>query len=174
MLLYMLTQLRPIWKGIWGNHGLWWWSFPHENWLSILTLLMFLTLATKAPVWAVVLPLASFPRLLWYCGVSHSDKLSGLSDTAAPLLLDSTSCLSCYPSVCYTLPDTSHLKCPPCLPTSCSPSTQFQETLRDTWPFPKDIDNGPISYSRSALITFLYSYFALIPFIVFSLLGKTI
>lgn len=54
------------------DHG----PFPTENWLSILTLLMFLTLATKTPAWAVVLPLASFPRLLWYCGVSHSDKLS--------------------------------------------------------------------------------------------------
>lgn len=147
--------------------------FSIESWLSILTLLMFLTLATKAPVWAVALPLASFPScfgtavyhtvtccLVWHC-CTIASWTQHLASQATP-------------SVCYTLPDTSHLKWPPCLPASCSPSTQFQETLRDTRPFPEGIDNAPISSSRLASITFLYSYLALIPFIMFSLLGKTI
>lgn len=148
--------------------------FSIESWLSILTLLMFLTLATKAPVWAVALPLASFPSCFG-TAVYHTVTCCLVSLTLLHYCFLTRHLASqAAPSVCYTLPDTSHLKWPPCLPASCSPSTQFQETLRDAGPFPKGIDNAPISSSRLALITFLYSYVALIFFIMFSLLGKTI
>lgn len=86
--------------------------FSIENWLSILILLMFLTLAAKAPVWAVVLPLASFPSCSG-TAVYHTVTCCLVSLTLLHYCFLTRHLASqAVPSVCYTLPDTSHLKWP--------------------------------------------------------------